>query len=66
MALTRLTFVDKVMSLLFNILSRLVINFPSKEQTSFNFMAVITICNDFGAPQNKVSYCFHCFPIYLP
>ena len=20
----------------------------------------------FGAPQNKVSHCFHCFPIYLP
>ena len=30
-ALTRWTFVGKVMSLLFNILSRLVINFPSKE-----------------------------------
>ena len=30
-ALTRYTFVDKVMSLLFNMLSSLVINFPSKE-----------------------------------
>ena len=30
---------------------------------SFNFMAAVTICSDFGAPQNKVS---HCFPIYLP
>ena len=30
-ALTRWTFVDKVMSLLFNMLSRLVITFPSKE-----------------------------------
>ena len=30
-ALTRQTFVDKVMSLLFNMLSRLVITFPSKE-----------------------------------
>ena len=29
--LTRQTFVSKVMSLLFNMLSRLVINFPSKE-----------------------------------
>ena len=29
-------------------------------------MAAITICRDFGAPQNKVSHCFHCFPIYLP
>ena len=31
-ALTRQTFVGKVMSLLFNKLSRLVITFPSKEQ----------------------------------
>ena len=29
-------------------------------------MAATTICSDFGAPQNKVSHCFHCFPIYLP
>ena len=28
-------------------------------------MAVITIYSDFGAPKNKVSHCFHCFPIYL-
>ena len=26
-------------------------------------MAAITICSDFGAPQNKV---LHCFPIYFP
>ena len=32
---------------------------------SFNFMAAVTICNDFGAPKNKVSHCFHCFPILL-
>ena len=24
------------------------------------------ICSDFGAQENKVSHCFHCFPIYLP
>ena len=29
-------------------------------------MAAVTICSDFGAPQNKISHCFHCFPIYLP
>ena len=23
-------------------------------------------CSDFGAPKNKVSHYFHCFPIYLP
>ena len=61
-ALTRRTFVGKVMSLIFNILSR----FSSKEQVSFNFMAAVTNCSDFGAPKNKVCHCFHCFPFYLP
>ena len=66
-ALTRRTFVGKIMSPLFNMLSRLVIHsFSSKEQVSFNFMAAVTICSDFGAPQNKVCHCFHCFPVYLP
>ena len=61
-ALTRWTFVVKVMSLLFNMLSRLFF----KEQASFNFMAAVTICSDFGAQKNKVCRCFHCFPIYFP
>ena len=52
-ALTRRTFVGKVMSLLLNMLSRLVIT-SSKEQVSFNFMTAVTICSDFGAPKNKV------------
>ena len=63
-ALTRWTFVDKVLSLLFNMLSRLVTNFSSKE--SFNFMAVVTICSDFGAEKNKVCHGFHCLCIYFP
>ena len=25
-------------------------------------MAAVTICCDFGAPENKVWHCFHCFP----
>ena len=29
-------------------------------------MAAIIAHSDFGAPQNKVYHCFHCFPIYLP
>ena len=29
-------------------------------------MAAVIICRDFGAPQNKVSHCFHFIPIYLP
>ena len=28
-------------------------------------MAAVTICSDFGAQENKVSHCFHCFSIYL-
>ena len=42
-ALTRQTFVGKVMSLLLNMQSKLVIAFLPKEQESFNFMAVVTI-----------------------
>ena len=42
-ALTRWTFVGKVTSLLFNMLSSLVTAFFSKEQASFNFMAVVAV-----------------------
>ena len=44
-ALIRWIFVGKVMSLLFNMLSRLVIDFSfsSKEQVSFNFMAAVIL-----------------------
>ena len=67
-ALTRQTFVGKVMALPFNMLSKLVIAFFPKEQASFfffeqasfNVMAAVTVCSDFGAPQNKVSHYFHC------
>ena len=41
-ALNRWTFVSKVMSQLFNMLSRLVIA-SSKEQASFNFMAALSV-----------------------
>ena len=47
-ALTRQTFVGKVMSLLFNMLSRFVIAFLPRSKC-LNFMAAITICSDFGA-----------------
>ena len=64
-ALTRQTFVDKVMSLLFNMLSRLVITFlPRSKCLSIAWLqsplAVIL------EPRKIVSHCFHCFPIYLP
>ena len=64
-ALSRQRFVGKVMSLLFNMLSRLL-TFSSKEQASFNFMAAVTICSDFGAQENTICQCFPLFPIYLP
>ena len=47
------TFVGKVMSLLFNMLSRLVITFLPRSKASFNFMATVTISGDFGAPAPK-------------
>ena len=47
-ALTRRTFVGKELSLLFNMLSRLVINFLPRSKR-LNFMAAVTICSDFGA-----------------
>ena len=40
-------------------------SFSSKEQVSFNFMAAVTLCSDFGAQENKVCHCFHFFPFYL-
>ena len=65
-ALTRQTFVGQVMSLLFNMLSRLVIAFlPSSKRLLVSWLqspsAVIL-----EPPQNKISHCFHYFPIYLP
>ena len=65
-ALTRWIFVDKVMSLLFNMLCRLAIAFlPRTKYLLISWLqspsAVIL-----EPPQNKVSHCFHCFPVYLP
>ena len=64
-AVTRQTFVGKVMSLFLTCCLGWSY-FPSKEQASFDFMAAVTICSDFGAPKNKVCHCFHCLPFYLP
>ena len=49
-ALTKRTFVSKVMSLLFNMLSRLVRAFLPRSK-HLSFMAAFTICNYFGAPK---------------
>ena len=66
-ALTRCRwiFVGKVMSLLLNMLSRLVIAFLPRSK-HLNFMAAIIIYSDSRGPQNKVYHCFHCFRTYLP
>ena len=52
-ALATWTFVGKVVSLLFNMLSRFVIAFLSRTEPSFSFMAVVIICSDFGAQKIK-------------
>ena len=52
-ALTIWTFARKVMSLFFNMLSRFVISFSSKEQVSFNFMAAVTIFSDLETKKIK-------------
>ena len=48
-ALIRQIFVSKVRSLLFNMISRLMIALLPRSQASFNFMAAVTIYSDFGA-----------------
>ena len=61
-ALTRWTFVGKVMSLLLNMLSRLITTFLPRSKC-----LLIHGCNHhlqwFGVQKNKV---WHCFPIYFP
>ena len=64
-ALTRQTFVGKVMSLLLNMLSMLVITFlPRSKSLLISWLqspsAVIL------EPKKIVCHCFHCFPIYFP
>ena len=64
--LTRWNFVDKVMSLLFNMLSRLVIAFlPRSKRLLISWLQPPSAVILEPLPQ-KVSHCFHCFPIYLP
>ena len=61
-ALTRWIFVNKVISLLFNMLSRLVITFlPRSKRLLISWLQ--SPSGDFGAPKKKV---WHCFPIYFP
>ena len=60
-ALTIGTFVCKVMSLLFNMLSRFAIDFlPRSELLLISWLQ--SPSSDFGAQENKVSHCFHFSP----
>ena len=61
-ALTRRTFVGKIMSLLFNKLSRLVIVFlPKSKHLLISWLqSPSTVMLE---PRKTKSYCFHCFPI---
>ena len=65
MALTRQTFVCKIMSLLFNMLSRLVIAFLPRSKC----LLISWLQSPYAVilePKKIKSHCFHCFPIYLP
>ena len=70
-ALTIRTFVDKVMSLLLNMLSRFVIAFlPRSNHILIPWLhstsAVILTTARKGAQEKEICHCFYCFPIYLP
>ena len=64
-ALNIWTFVGKVMSLLFNMLSRLIITFLPRS------MHLLISCLQSPSavilqPRKIVCHCFHCFPVYFP
>ena len=64
-ALTKRTFVGKVMSLLFNRLFRLVRAFlPKSKRLLISWLHSPSTA--ILEPPKIVCHCFHCFPIYLP
>ena len=65
-ALTRWTFVGKLMSLLLNMLSRLVITFLPRSKRLLISWLQLQSAVILEPPQNKVWHCFRCFPIYFP
>ena len=62
-ALIRQTFVGKVMSLLFNMLSRFVIAFFPRSKLLLISWLQAPSASDFGAQENKVCRCFYFFSI---
>ena len=66
-AFTRWTFVSKVMSLLFNMVSRLVIAFlPKSKHLLISWLQAPSATILEPKKIKKVSHGFHCFPIYVP
>ena len=62
-SLTRQTFVSKVISLLFNMLSKLVIVFLRRSK---HLLISWLQSPSAVSLEPKKIYCFYCFPIYLP
>ena len=65
-ALTRWTFVSKIMSLLFNMLSRLVIVFLLRRKHILISWLQSPSVVILEPKKIKVCHCFHCSPIYFP
>uniref|UniRef100_A0AC11E9C3 Uncharacterized protein n=2 Tax=Ovis aries TaxID=9940 RepID=A0AC11E9C3_SHEEP len=64
-ALTRRIFVSEVISLLFNMLSRLVITFlPRSKCLLISWLQLPSVV--ILEPPKIAGHCFHCFPTYLP
>ena len=66
-ALTKWTFVGKVISLLFNVLSRLITAFlPRSKRLLISWLQSSSAVILEPKKIKSVSHCFHCFSIYLP
>ena len=66
-ALSRRTFVSKVMSLFLNMPSRFVIAFlPRSKCLLIPWLQTVTVCSDLGAQEKKICHCFNFCPICLP
>ena len=65
-ALTRQTFVGKAMSLLFNMLSRLVITFLPRSKSLLISWLQSPSAVILEPPKIKSDTCSHCFPTYFP
>ena len=65
-ALTTQTFAGRVISLLFCMLSKFSTAFLPRTKLPFFSQLQSLYAVIFGAQENKVCHCFHCFSMYLP